>query len=336
MLKNNLSDSQEENVQLRRQVDFEAAEVDKYAAHVKILEKAKERVIQETEESRKQIELMKEKIKGFKDILDKIIVKLGNVKQQVLDLRHENEELLYQNEKLNLRAARGFEALTPRPDYRKLQEEKNFNMDIYDSTGRRQMVPTIKVVEDLLNKLQGNARELSLSKKGSHKMAMPKIFATSALKSPMNSNSTRKQSILIQPKGRPSLVADPTLAGKSGFANKEASFHSITGTSSPRNDMIIGALIPEVSQKEGKSSRNNIGEEDSMEDESQVTEIDENNGSPHRRQSKNSSPHGFRKADSIDRRSEKSEGLFGEETIRQANQLIDYVVTTKKAIDKLE
>lgn len=317
---------------MRRQVDFEAAEVDKYAAHIKVLERAKDKVIQETEESRKQIEIMKEKIKGFKDILDKIIVKLGNVKQQVLDLRHENEELLYQNEKLNLRAARGFEALTPRPDYRKLQEEKKLEMDIYDATGRRQMVPTIKIVEELLNRIQGNARELSLSKKGSHKTTIPKIFAANVLKSP---NSTKRQSISLQPKPRPSIVTDPSLQGQKSVFAKETSFHSITGTSSPRNDMVLG-LAGEVSQKEGKaSSRNNIGE-DSLEDESQVTEVEENGGVLSRGPFKNSSPHGFRKADSIDRRSDKSEGLFGEDTIRQANQLIDFVVTTKKAIDKLE
>ena len=62
MLKNSLNDTQEENVQLRRQVDYEAAEVDKYAAHVKTLERAKDKVIQETEESRVQIAIMKEKI----------------------------------------------------------------------------------------------------------------------------------------------------------------------------------------------------------------------------------------------------------------------------------
>jgi len=273
---------------------------------------------------------MKEKIKGFKDILDKIIVKLGNVKQQVLDLRHENEELLYQNEKLNLRAARGFEALTPRPDYRKLHEEKKLDMEIYDSTGRRQMVPTIKVVEELLNRIQGNARELSLSKKASNKVTMPKIFAASTLRSP--SNHTKRQSISLTSKHRPSLIADPQ---KSGLP-RETSFHSITGTSSPRNDA-IGQLMPgEISQKEGKaSSRNNIGE-DSVEDDSQIMEVDEDNGTGNRGYLKNSSPNGLRIADSMDRRSEKSEGLFGEDTIRQANQLIDFVVTTKKAIDKLE
>ena len=85
-IKGHFNEVQEENTALRRQLENEIVENDQQLTQIKQLEKAKENVLVETEESRKQIALMKEKIRGFKDTMDKMIVKLGNVKAQVLDL----------------------------------------------------------------------------------------------------------------------------------------------------------------------------------------------------------------------------------------------------------
>jgi len=42
------------------------------------------------------------------------------------------------------------------------------------------------------------------------------------------------------------------------------------------------------------------------------------------------------KSNSIVEKDEKDENLFGEDTVKQANQLIDFAVKTKKAIDKFD
>ena len=336
---------------MRRQIEIEVIENDKHISQIRQLEKAKENVLIETEESRKQIALMKEKIRGFKDTMDKMIVKLGNVKAQVLDLRRENEELLYQNEKLSLRAARGFDALTPRPDYRKLLDEKKMDLEIYDKLGRRQMMPTIKVIDELLNKIQGleaeRSRENAALKKG--KTANLKLLAANAFKTP--SNSPKRPSILAQQtppqqiqlpppsitpsnsqtnKPRGSLM-DPSPSGQKSLFSKENSFKGILGSISPRNAATL------VFENQSRVSSKNLGtQEESASnkgDDSQITEVNEI-GTP-----KRARLGGYlSKANSIERKSDKEEpvNMFGEETIKQADQLIDFAVKTKKAIDKFD
>jgi len=338
---------------LRRQIEIEVIENDKHITQIRQLEKAKENVLIETEESRKQIALMKEKIRGFKDTMDKMIVKLGNVKAQVLDLRRENEELLYQNEKLSLRAARGFDALTPRPDYRKMIDEKKIDLDIYDKLGRRQMMPTIKVIDELLNKIQGleaeRSRENTALKKG--KTANLKLLAANAFKTP--SNSPKRPSILVQQtppqqiqlpppsltqsnpllnKPRGSLMDPSPSSGQKSLFSKENSFKGILGSISPRNAATL------VFENQSRVSSKNLGtQEESASakgDDSQITEVDET-GTPRRARLG-----GFlSKANSIERKSDKEEpvvNMYGEDTIKQADELIDFAVKTKKAIDKFD
>lgn len=75
---------------------------------------------------------MQNKLTEFKDVFDKIILKLGFVKQQVFDLRNKNDELVLENERLAVRAAAGFDNLTPRPDYNQIQEDKLLKMNVID------------------------------------------------------------------------------------------------------------------------------------------------------------------------------------------------------------
>lgn len=96
---------------------------------------------------------MKDKMRSFKDVLDKIIFKLKVIGQEVLELRKKNEDLQYDNDKLALRAAVGFDSLTPRPNYKKIIEETNIELDIYDPEGRKQMVSTVKITEHLAKKI---------------------------------------------------------------------------------------------------------------------------------------------------------------------------------------
>ena len=295
-----------------------------------MLEKARDNVIQETEDSRKQIASMREKIKGFKDILDRIIIKLGNVKQQVLDLRHENEELLYQNERLNLRAGRGFDSLTPRADYRKLIEEKKLDMDIYDSTGRRQLIPTIKIVEELTNRLSAimdkNKGELSNRRKD--KLSLPK---PNAMKSTPHSGPKRPSIMLQPPKSRGNNQDQPTLSP----SGQKSFFPSPLGNVSPRaaGQSATFQVDPETKMERSTSKQfhDNETEEYPTRNESQVTENDDIS----RVQTKSNITSLIVRTDTNSKKV-KTEDLFGEETIKQANDLINFVVDTKKAIDKFD
>ncbi len=312
-MKNQLQDSQSEVINLNKKLEYETSEVDKHTHQISLLEASQKRVKQETEESQAQVVLMKEKIKGFKDTMDKIIVKLGNVKQQVLDLRSQNEELLYQNEKLNVRAARGFEALTPRPDYRKLREEKRLDFEVYDPTGRRQIMPTIKIVEELINRNQAAGfKDLGLAKKTSNKLAIPKMLASNIKPTPTGANGGKRPSFLLQSQ-KPK--ADVTMTNGSKINIKDTSMHSVNA--SPRGGIAIS--IPEPNSQKVPSI-NNL---ENFVDDIQFTDANETQN-----MGKLNTGNSFQKIHTTE--------AFGEDVIKDANQLIDFVVTTKKAIDRFE
>lgn len=310
-------------------------EIDKHMNMIQMLELSRENIIKETEDSRKQIHQMKQKIKSFKDIMDKIIIKLGNVKQQVIDLRHDNEELVYQNEKLSLRAARGFDALTPRPDYRRLQDEKRFDLDIYDATGRRQIVPTIKIIDDLLNKLAASkenstAMNTSMKKKGS---VMSKAGVVNAFKNNSSTNNTpyqKRPSIsMLQPKARataPNNGSDslqPSPMARS--PNGNGSFQSIAN--SPRNGNNLLTPVESIGN-EAKLSSPRVNQEDSnsnKNDESHMTDTEINIQVKSTLALKHQSS--MRKGNDIP---------FGETVINEADELISSVVNIKKEIDNFE
>jgi len=82
-------------------------------------------------------------------------------------------------------------------------------------------------------------------------------------------------------------------------------------------------------ENQSKSSSKNY-EESASNNESQITEVDE--GTP-----KKVRLGGYlTKSNSIVEKDEKDEILFGQETVKQANELIDFAVKTKKAIDKFD
>ena len=314
----------EENLTLKRQIDTDINEIEKYIVQIQTLERARERVIKETEESRLQGMAMKQKIKGFKDTMDKIIVKLGNIKQQVYDMRQQNEDLTYRNQKLSLRAALGFEALTPRPDYKKLQEERKLDLPIFDATGRRQMLSTIKVVDELITKThqpEENPRD-SVFRKSERNM-LSKVFATNAMK-----NTGKQSNMTPQPvKSRTSLLDG---AHKSFFAKEAAPSQA---NLSPPNATLA---------KSGDVSQNASPKEDAPSVQNFATEEDDDKagagslGAIPIVHSQSDIGKIVGKSERKVRDRESFENGFGTETIKEANELIDYVVATKKTIDNLE
>ena len=71
---------------------------------------------------------LKGNTQGFKDILDKLIIKLINIKTEMNQIKKENQNLLFDKERLSMRAAVGFENLTPRPDYNVMLKERDIEI----------------------------------------------------------------------------------------------------------------------------------------------------------------------------------------------------------------
>lgn len=67
---------------------------------------------------------------GFKETLDMILIQVASIRNVATALKAEKEQLVVERDALKIRAAVGFEQLTPRPDYRKIMEENNLTFNI--------------------------------------------------------------------------------------------------------------------------------------------------------------------------------------------------------------
>ena len=92
-----------------------------------ILQKEKEKHTHDSSSKSRNYEIAKEQILNFKDALDKIIVKMSNFKNYFQKSQIEKLKLIEERKELTIRAAAGFENLTPRPNFLQICEEKNLN-----------------------------------------------------------------------------------------------------------------------------------------------------------------------------------------------------------------
>ena len=151
----------DENQYVRQLLEQEQKEVEGLQSQIKGLQKEKGLVQSQADNTKHNIQMMQNKIKGLKDIMDKVIVRLTIIKQEIVQLREQNQTLEDDNSRLHVRAAGGFDALTPRPDYRRLQEEKSLDLNIFDPKGKRQVLTTVEIMNELLNKVNNLQEKLT-------------------------------------------------------------------------------------------------------------------------------------------------------------------------------
>jgi regulator of replication initiation timing len=146
------------------------------------------------------IERLRVSLRQFKDAFDKVIIKMSEIKTEVKELRDRYEVATMENERLHVRAAAGFESLTPRPDYAKLVKENFcFDFDFYDKKEKRCLVRTDQTVEQLMKNLHLLASGLNKS----HNIPDGKHSADS----PKRRNSSMTAVRLNSPKERKSMMA---------------------------------------------------------------------------------------------------------------------------------
>ena len=119
-------EKEEYMVKLRAQVNLtkeKEATIGKLEQEIK----AKETKI---EEQAQLVDNIQQQTRSFKKTLDDLLEQLATVKAMTTSLKREKDELMYENESLKLRAAAGFDELTPRPHYKKIMEEKRVELGI--------------------------------------------------------------------------------------------------------------------------------------------------------------------------------------------------------------
>ena len=105
-------------------------------------------------ESLKKINHAKEKFTTLQESFDSVVTKLEDIKSKISTLQNKNNELSSENKRLKTNMSmNGQDDLTPRPDYKTLQGENKINLDIYDSAGKNQVVPTTRLIEELIKKV---------------------------------------------------------------------------------------------------------------------------------------------------------------------------------------
>lgn len=113
---------------------------DKFELQVENSEK-KEEIIDSLEEQlklkNKKIENLTEQVvsiqkqaKTFRHTLNDTLSQITSIKSTMVSLRTERDELAYERDSLKQRAAVGFEELTPRPNYKKIMQEKKAELNI--------------------------------------------------------------------------------------------------------------------------------------------------------------------------------------------------------------
>ena len=196
-------------------------------------------LIEEGEIYIRKINESKSTITNLENTFNVITKRIEDMKKPFILLQERNDELMCENERLNaLISANGTEALTPRPDYRTLQEEKKIELDIFDITGKSQVISTSVVIEELMKKiadltqknqepsLKDGAKPINLTianinaKRGGNRSRAGSFNINSPLKPP-KSNSLQE-----------SLNASPLPGGKSLF-----------GRMAPRNPSQFGSGV---------------------------------------------------------------------------------------------
>ena len=78
----------------------------------------------------KKLSHMQEYSNSFKEILDKTLVQLSTIKQMVNHLKDQNYLLETERDSLKNKINSGYFELTPRPDYKELQDKYRLDLNI--------------------------------------------------------------------------------------------------------------------------------------------------------------------------------------------------------------
>jgi len=144
----------EEFSRLKYRYDKQKIELDNQQVSIQDLESQVEILKQQNSASHDNYQVVQGRIKSLKDIMDQVIVRLTLIKRDIEKLRVQNEDLTEENRKLHIRAAGGFEELTPRPNYKKIMEDSLLDFNIFNPTGKKPLRSTVDITTGLLEKVQ--------------------------------------------------------------------------------------------------------------------------------------------------------------------------------------
>jgi len=266
----------EENIHINKQYEDESAEVDKRDKIIGELKSDKENIITEGEENIQKISDIKRKFSNFNSYYDSFTIRLEDIKDKIASLQKQNKDLQGENARLNATLTiSNMDALTPRPDYKRLVEGGKIPFQVFDSFGRAQVVSTAAIVEELANKggsgTDGENSTMpkiinpaiskinkggSRSRAGSFNVANSPLKMNKIIRNDLDSPSTGKSSFgrsAARPSGFSGNMNTPNLrpAGMSQFGGS----HNLSPPSNPFYDFKEKSDSPESNSSSPRDDR---------------------------------------------------------------------------------
>lgn len=149
------SASQESDlIEFKLRADYLQAQVASLEEKIENLTIEKEKAMNNYEDKINSFKGFKQQAADLKNTLDKMIIKMATVKAHFQKSNQEKSDLIQERQDLVIRAAAGFENLTPRPNIQQLGAEKNLNLSsLLPKAEKKKKMTTHYVVDNLLNKI---------------------------------------------------------------------------------------------------------------------------------------------------------------------------------------
>ncbi len=101
----------------------------------------------EIESLQDEINNFEDKMAEFRNAFDKTIMILNEIKKEVHELREKYSHSLEEKDRLHIRAAAGFDNLTPRPNYKEFSHKFVSEVEFYDRIREKSLNSTANIFE---------------------------------------------------------------------------------------------------------------------------------------------------------------------------------------------
>ena len=181
----------------KSRLEFLQTSNSQYEEKVEALTAEKEKIIRDYENKISNFKAFKIQAADLKNTLDKIIIKMSSIKTHFLKTQQEKSDLMQERHDLVIRAAAGFENLTPRPNFTHLCSEKNLQLaHLLPKTDKKKKTTSVFIVDGLLSKICEYQAKIALmdSELKDRKRGLAQLTSNSNLKKPSVSQIAGKAS----------------------------------------------------------------------------------------------------------------------------------------------
>lgn len=122
---------------LKKSLDDQVTEAMKLKRRILALEEEKRLLLDNQDRLNKNLHDMQNVSSHFKETLDALLVKVFSLQEVIKKLEEEKYRAECERDDLKIRAAVGFEELTPRPNFKKLMEDHALDFNLFKNPSKK-------------------------------------------------------------------------------------------------------------------------------------------------------------------------------------------------------